>query len=574
MPQKPKGEIRRSQLITTYGMGSVVAVEDESFMIAGIDRWDPGVPNLHEPRLERRLHVNGFRLPPATDDRNDIPVVRFPTWAHCPSCKRLDRHSRLTSIFKNLCNVCGVPLIPSRFVMCGIKGHIDDFPYFNWVHAGSPRIEGDHHMTIDTSGDTASLADIVINCSCKKRATMDGAFLKTAMDSVTPCLGRRPWLSEDEAECDQMPRTLQRGASNVWFSLTHSAISIPPWSEGAFMVLNKHWEMLRHLRDEAALRGVLEGMKLAAGTIYTTDDLINAIRQRRADETTGDVEVTNSLKRDEYLALLNGTPERSKDQQFVCVPAQGVPKSISGWIERVMLVKKLREVRVLESFSRITPPRSSPGAPRPPLFDASPGWLPAIEVNGEGVFMTLNLKALERWERGDLARRRAGQINDNYRNRFSASGGVPDRLITPRLILIHSLAHSLIDQWALDSGYPASSLRERLYVDEDMAGFLVYTATSDSAGSLGGGVAEAEPGRLGTSFRELVTRTSWCSADPLCVESGPNGVDGLNLAACHSCSLLPEVSCEEMNLLLDRPLLVGTPADPSLGFLRLPDADD
>jgi hypothetical protein len=117
MPQKPKGEIRRSQLITTYGMGSVVAVEDESFMVAGIDRWDPGVPNLHEPRLERRLHVNGFRVPPATDDRCDIPVVRFPTWAHCPSCKRLDRHSRLTSIFKNLCNVCGVPLIPSRFVI-------------------------------------------------------------------------------------------------------------------------------------------------------------------------------------------------------------------------------------------------------------------------------------------------------------------------------------------------------------------------------------------------------------------------------------------------------------------------
>ena len=66
--------------------------------------------------------------------------------------------------------------------------------------------------------------------------------------------GRRPWLSEPDASCDQVPRTLQRGASNVWFSLMHSAISIPPWSEGAFLVLNKHWEMLRHLRDQAALR--------------------------------------------------------------------------------------------------------------------------------------------------------------------------------------------------------------------------------------------------------------------------------------------------------------------------------
>ena len=70
-------------------------------------------------------------------------------------------------------------------------------------------------------------------------------------------------------------------------------------------------------------------------------------------------------------------------------------------------------------------------------------------------------------------------------------------------MLIHSLAHAVIDQWALDSGYPASSLRERLYVDDDMAGFLIYTATSDSAGSLGGVVAEAEPDRLEASFREL-----------------------------------------------------------------------
>ena len=77
---------------------------------------------------------------------------------------------------------------------------------------------------------------------------------------------------------------------------------------------------------------------------------------------------------------------------------------------------------------------------------------------------------------------------------------LPDRDITPRLMLIHSLAHAVIDQWALDSGYPASSLRERLYADEDMAGFLIYTATSDSAGSLGGVVAEAEPSRLAGSI--------------------------------------------------------------------------
>jgi hypothetical protein len=567
MARKPKGEIRRSQLITTYGVGSIVAVEDESFMVAGIDRWEPGPPNLHEPRLERRLRVSGFRLPPASENGPDIPVVRFPTWAHCPSCKRLDRYDRLTSIFKNTCNACGIALVPSRFIICCVNGHADDFPYFNWVHAGSPRIDGEHRMTIDSAGDTASLADIVITCTCGKRATMDGAFYKTAMKDVTRCLGRRPWLSENDATCDQTPRTLQRGASNVWFSLTHSAISIPPWSEGAFLVLNKHWEIIRHLSDTEALRAVLESMQLAAGTIYSTDDLIAAVLQRRADETADEDDVTRSLKRDEYLALLTGRPEQSRDQQFVCEHAE-VPDSLTGLIERVMLVKKLREVRVLESFSRVTPPGPGPAAPPPPLFDAHPGWLPAIEVNGEGVFMTLSSTALERWEQDDRIVKRVSQIDDNYRARFTAHGDLPDRDITPRVMLIHSLAHAVIDQWSLDSGYPASSLRERLYADDDMAGFLIYTATSDSAGSLGGVIAEAEPGRLEASFRELTTKTAWCSADPLCVESGPNGVDGLNLAACHSCALLPEVSCEEMNLLLDRALLAGLPSDHDIGFLQ------
>jgi hypothetical protein len=569
MPRKPKGTIRRSQLITTYGIGSIIAVEDESFMVAGIDRWAPGQPNLHEPRLERRLHVNGFRLPPASEDGLDIPVVRFPTWAHCPSCKRLDRYDRLTSIFKNACNTCGIALIPSRFIICCVNGHADDFPYFNWVHAGSPRLEGEHRMSIESAGDSASLADIVIKCTCRKRATMEGAFFKTAMRDVTRCSGRRPWLIENDITCDQIPRTLQRGASNVWFSLMHSAISIPPWSEGAFLVLNKHWEMLRHLRDKGVLRAVLESMQLAAGTIFSTDDLVAAIIQRQDNETADDADLTRSLKRDEYDALHHGRPEQSRDQQFVCVPAAEVPSSLSGLIDRVMLVRKLREVRVLESFSRVNPPDAGQPVRKPPLFDTHPGWLPAIEVNGEGVFMTLSDETLQRWESDDRVVRRVSQINDNYKARFATYGALADREITPRLMLIHSLAHAVIDQWALDSGYPASSLRERLYVDDDMAGFLIYTATSDSAGSLGGVIAEAEPGRLESSFRELAARTAWCSADPLCIESGPNGVDALNLAACHSCLLLPESSCEEMNLLLDRSLLVGFPSTPGLGFLQL-----
>jgi hypothetical protein len=134
--------------------------------------------------------------------------------------------------------------------------------------------------------------------------------------------------------------------------------------------------------------------------------------------------------------------------------------------------------------------------------------------------------------------------------------------------MLHTLAHVLINQWALDCGYPAASLRERLYISDTMAGLILYTATSDSAGSLGGVIAQAQAEILDDSLRESVARASWCSADPLCIETTAAGVDALNLAACHACVLLPEVSCEEMNLFLDRGLLTGTPEAPEVGFFR------
>src|SRR3954463_4153728 len=96
-----QGQIRRSQLITTYGVGAIIAVEDESFMVAGIDRWPVRTVNLHEPRLERVLGVDGFVLPPASEKGNDIPVVRFPRWMWCPSCKLVNDHKFFSSPDKN-----------------------------------------------------------------------------------------------------------------------------------------------------------------------------------------------------------------------------------------------------------------------------------------------------------------------------------------------------------------------------------------------------------------------------------------------------------------------------------------
>jgi hypothetical protein len=248
-----KGAVRRSQLITTYGVGSVVALGDESFMVAGIDRWLVDDANLHEPRLESELGVNGFVVPPASDG-NDIPVVRFPRWHSCPKCKRLDDHYRLTNFDSNRCGDCNRPLVPSRFVSVCPHGHIDDFPYRRWVHKGGSS-EGTHELHIETMGATASLRDIKISCSCGASRTMDGAFDRFALRDVTKCFGNRPWLGREQETCEEPVRALQRGASNVWFGSHRSVISIPPWSDSAFQLLDKYWD--RNRSDETGGRNVV-----------------------------------------------------------------------------------------------------------------------------------------------------------------------------------------------------------------------------------------------------------------------------------------------------------------------------
>jgi hypothetical protein len=288
---------------------------------------------------------------------------------------------------------------------------------------------------------------------------------------------------------------------------------------------------------------------------------------RRSSETQGTVIGESELRRQEYEALAKGAADKPENKDFVCVP--GVLGEIgSQWFDRIMLAKRLREVRALEYFTRLQPPGTTVAAEhRAPIYSEHTDWLPAIEVTGEGVFLSVAGDRLTSWEGQPEVQSRIAEINKRYAAKFDGTGSSPDRIISPRLVLVHTLAHILINQWSLDSGYPAASLRERLFVGEDMAALLIYTATTDSAGSLGGVVGMAEPARLDAALTEAAANAEWCSSDPVCIEAIATGVDSLNLASCHACLLLPEVSCEERNVLLDRATLIGTDNNSRIGFL-------
>ncbi|MFD7874525.1 DrmB family protein [Streptomyces sp. NPDC059766] len=594
------GEIRRAQLITTYGVGAMIAVENESFLVRGIDSWNVSeAPFISEPRLARQLGVSGFRLPPAPDPdtaRDGVRAVRFPEMYSCPECKQLQPFRRFNSpAGRAECSTCNEALVPSRFVMACARGHLEDFPYWKWVHRGNRTETGacGGRLRFRADGSTASLRAVLIGCSCGvEEVSMEGSFRRqTLRDLGIRCSGRRPWLKDAPAEsCSEQPRTLQRGSSSVWFPVMHSALSIPPWSQGIAKFVAPFYDRLKG--EDAASIGAYVRIEnlLRHHPAYTADDVVAEVERRRAEETaavgtTDDAESATRARRHrqeiyegEYKSLRKAHPEDpEQEQEFVCEPPVGAIDALrdSHGLAQVMLVKRLREVRALQSFRRVDEPSPADTPLREAAISlAKPTWLPAFEVSGEGVFVRLDEDRLRAWEREPGQIERANRIRENHEKLLTARVGtsgksVPPSPSTPRFLLLHALAHILINEWSLDGGYPAASLRERLYGEGDMAGVLIYTATSDSAGSLGGVVAQGEPDRLEASLRAALHRASWCSNDPLCMESEASGADSLNLAACHACLLLPETSCENNNILLDRTTLVGTQDGRTPGFFTL-----
>lgn len=592
-----RGTVRRAQAITTYGVGSLIAVDHESFIVSGLDEAEQSwsrdeSPRIYERRLARVLGVDYFRLPPASDEtsRDGLRVRRFPLMHSCPECNDLQRHRDFNPpAGRSVCGTCEVDLVPSRFVVACEAGHLGEFPYWQWVHRSADRGataagQCGGKLKMRTTGRTSSLRSILVSCTCGQapEVSMEGSFRRrTLKDLGLTCRGTRPWLGASALaqECRLPLRTLQRGSSAVWQPVLKSALSIPPWSDGRADPLAEHWATLRQYdtreRIEAFLDGAFNGK--CPVPLDEVMALLDAEREEDPDSETAPTfdHRYRALRNKEYERLRAGNDEseHSHNEQFVCEGPLGDqsvldPLGVTG----PMLVKKLREVRALKAFTRLGDAESTTDSTEMPLSERPLPWLPAMEVRGEGVFLRLDEDRLGAWEKSVAVAARVERMRTAHQRMLEQRADDPSRVVpspaAPRMVLLHTLAHVLINEWSLEAGYPAAALRERLYAADETAGVLVYTATSDSAGSLGGLVAQGEPETLGRTVRSAVRRAEWCSSDPLCMETEASGAGGINLAACHACVMLPETSCEHNNILLDRALLVGTPDDPRLGYFE------
>jgi hypothetical protein len=386
------------------------------------------------------------------------------------------------------------------------------------------------------------------------------------------CRGQRPWLRNADEQCDLQPRVLQRGASNLYFPLQSSALSIPPWSDKLQEALGGYWHSI--VETEPKDRAVFIRI-LADGPLKSVLEELNLNNEELAKQIDKRVKRYNDdsildIRLEEYRQLVSGeSTKHGHEFETRNVPT---PDSLTPYFNRIVRVVRLREVMCIRGFSRINPPSGDENDPKiSHLSIDKMEWLPAIEVRGEGIFLEFNSKNLQEWEMQEEVRKRAASINESWikewRNKYGK--GDPKPVITPRYLLVHTWAHALMRQLTLECGYSSASLRERLYIADDenpMAGVLIYTATSDSDGTLGGLQRQGDAEKIAHTVRAAVKSMEWCSSDPLCIQGMVASPDNYSLAACHACCLAPETSCEEFNRFLDRAMIVGTPDSIETGY--------
>lgn len=599
------GELRRSTVVMTFGPGSVVDFRVDgapvSAVAAGLEEWDAsfrpaGLLNpqkITEPRLQRKLSVKGFRLPPVVDenwrdkdgnpDNRFLVAVRFPQWLQCPQCDRIDRSGKWgqePGRAYRYCTKCTsknpgqqkVFAIPVRFVMACPNGHLDEFPWHYWVghNPECPKKEKTH---LYLKSERPGLAGLILSCpECKASRSMDGIFSVGTWSGIT-CRGRRPWLTSPDTGCTKKLRALQRGASNLYFPVNQSALSIPPWSDELQEALGVYWSDIADATpvDRSALITLLAktGLKPVVDEMGLSPQELAAAIDERLKLFNG--ETILDIRQEEYRQLTSGVDTQKNEAREFEIRNEKVPAPLRPFFSNVVRVVRLREVRATKGFTRINPPGDEDSPEIAPISAGPLDWLPAIEVRGEGIFLAFDQTAIMKWEQLEQVSIRARQINEGWQAEWKQryGDGGPSRWISGRYILIHTFAHALMRQLTLECGYSTAALRERLYVSEgdtDMAGLLVYTATSDSDGTLGGLQRQGDPSRIERAVISAIRAMEWCSSDPLCIEGMMTGADGLSLAACHACVLSPETACEEFNRFLDRAMLVGLPDKPMVGY--------
>ena len=585
---------------------------DKSVIVGGLDFWTypSGDPQMiQEPRLAAKIGRQlgrpvKLRLPPSAPKGPDgrptcgIPAYEFPRWFIAQESRVESRDSteagytkrRLLSLYQLSKGKWIDPdgesrdVVPVRFVAVCPNGHVADIDWKWFIHRGDRTCAGELHL--EERGTSGHLSEVVAACSCGKRRRLSEAYAKERA-ALGKCFGNRPWLGADSQEdCDQTPRLLVRTASNAYFPQVLSAISIP----------NRYTDRDEHVRPHAERLGakvdkpeMLEAML----EMLPSDDPIRSLSVGEVQASlrriaSGAPPVLPSVKAAEFEALSESGERLGDDKPGSQFFARVWPKArwsdpIMAGIRRVLLVERLCEVSALLGFTRLEPIS--------PRIDGDPGddgslqvkraaialdrdWVPAIENRGEGVFLEFDASIIASWLAEQSVADRVDELVRGFERWREDHPGTSRSFAGGPYVMLHTFSHLLLTAMSLDCGYPASSLRERIYalpgeggnVATGRYGVLIYTGSSDAEGTLGGLI------RAGTEIVRHVRRAldigMLCSHDPVCAGHSADSPTGRPLqgAACHGCCLIAETSCEQHNEFLDRSLVTSTVSGTDCGF--------
>jgi len=481
-----------------------------------------------------------------------------------------------------------------RFVFVSPDGDIRDIEWSKWITAqrlGSNNTEEDNEgletgryvlgedpccdnpsLTYIRSTKLSDLAGITIQCeSCNRKKTLQGFFnLRRRKGTIT---------DNKQNTYPVFYKPLIRTSNSIYYPIVMSSLFIPQPE------IN-----LSQGQKQAILTAQSSGKTAEEISLFYNFNLRDIQQLLGEGVYLSEIEFRKNeyhylLKEYEYLLNTGNFTSDEKELILEETPLNDELKNFG--FDKIIKIKRLKFTSVQTGYTRLSPMDKdvfSNGSDKFIQFDnkeiplkakftvANPKkteYLMGVENFGEGIFIKWNDERVKTFIDDLLKDEKCKlEINSLYQrvqqNEMISNDKFTDTRHLAKTLLIHSFSHLIIKEFEFLCGYPSSSVAERIYCDtETMNGLLIYTIAG-SEGSFGGLIKQADSESFTKILSSALLRARDCSSDPICYQSDGQGVGGLNYAACYSCLLISETSCEEFNSFLDRKILI----DENIGFFK------
>jgi len=600
-------QMRRSQFVLSYGPGSIIEGKNGPRLIPSIENGlNPALFNqsvfrdyeIVDPRLEMAIkNLTGktariLSIPTRESiknwkaDRWIYGTYFFPTWRICYAREKHDQSNPILFRPKKgkfECPVCRESSSVSavRFVSSCTDGHLDEVQWGAAVHYKKKDYSCNPEYYIWESRGS-SLSEIEITCPlCGSNANMQeiyrmhfkctGRFPEKDEKPDTPYPPPYFPKSERKRNCGKKMNILQRQATSLRIPEIMTFMTVPKYDDKISKILKIRDVAVALEQPIYQIEKSLDRQKEAESVFGNFNsryvpkecrDIISEFIKKQGIEKFMDLygglyqernNITDYIY-EEFESLLNG--ERIESTNFsMGAGIKYVAENYSLIPEmKVFPVHRIRTITAQIGYKRmpVVKEEQEPKTVYHETFQEDMNWYPGFEGQGEGLFIipSKDIRLSSRnninhdWE--ILAKRHSGPWDEMWREIRGSSV----------FVWLHTISHSIIKALSLYCGYSSASIRERIYIDRtgSTGGILLYTTSAGEDGSMGGLIGSI------ADFTNILDMASEnilsCSNDPLCADFRKN-MDSCNGAACYSCLLISETSCEHRNMFLDRHIILG-----------------